>query len=97
MLPSINRVAALLACTQMTFAVAADGDKAPTRALQDERVCAGVSNETSKMRELRREMGAYFGQAIPEELQLRVRKHVDMVAKLKAECDQQREQSALAK
>ena len=97
MLPSIPRLAALLACTQMAFAVAADGDKATTRSAQDERVCAGVSNETTKMRELRREMGAYFGQAIPEELQLRVRKHVDMVAKLKADCDQQREQSALAK
>ena len=28
-------------------------------------------------------MGAYFGQAIPEDLQLRVRKHVELVAKLK--------------
>ena len=66
----------------MAFAIAAEGDKA-TRTAQDERVCAGVSNETSKMRELRREMGAYFGQAIPEDLQLRVRKHVELVAKLK--------------
>ena len=42
-------------------------------------------------------MGAYFGQTIPEDLQLRVRKHVELVAKLKADCDQQREQSALVK
>ena len=79
------------------FALAADGDMETIRTAQDERVCAGVSNETTKMRELRREMGAYFGQAIPEDLQLRVRKHIDMVAKMKAECDQQREKSALAK
>ena len=98
MLPLIHRVAVLLACTPVAFAIAAEGDKGgTTRTAQDDRVCAGVSNETTKMRELRREMGAYFGQAIPEELQLRVRKHIDMVAKLKAECDQQREQSAQVK
>ena len=98
MLPSIRRIAVLIGCcSPMAFAVSADGDKQSTRPAQDERVCTGVSNETTKMRELRRELGAYFGQAIPEDLQLRVRKHVDMVAKLKAECDQQREQSALVK
>lgn len=97
MLPLIHRLAVLIACSPIAVAVAADGDKVTTRTVQDDRVCAGVSNETTKMRELRREMSAYFGQAIPEDLQLRVRKHIDMVAKLKAECDQQREQSALAK
>lgn len=97
MLPSIPRLAALALCGHIAFAAAADADKAVTRTVQDERSCDGVNNENTKMRELKRELGAYFGQSIPGDLQLRVRKHVDLVARLKAECDHQREQSALAK
>lgn len=98
MSPFVSRGApALLACFYIAAAGAAEGDKEPTRTAQDDRACAGVANENTKMRELRRELGAYFGQSVPEELQAKVRKHIDLVAKLKAECEQQREQSALAK
>lgn len=97
MLSSIPRLAALVLCAHAALAGAADVEKAATRTVHDERSCDGVNNESSKMRELKRELGAYFGQPIPEDLQLRVRKHVDLVARLKAECDHQREQSALAK
>lgn len=97
MLPTISRLAVLALCAHTALAGAAAGERAGTRTVHDERSCDGVNNENTKMRELKRELGAYFGQPIPEDLQLRVRKHVDLVAKLKAECDHQREQSALAK
>ena len=93
----IPRLAALILCSYAAVAGAAEGDKEPARIVQDDRACAGVTNENTKMRELRRELGAYLGQTVPEELQNKVRKHIDMVAKLKADCDQQRDQSALAK
>ena len=97
MLSSIPRLAALALYAHVAHAEAADVEKAVTRTSQDQRSCDGVNNENTKMRELKRELGAYFGQPIPEDLQLRVRKHVELVARLKAECDHQREQSALAK
>ena len=94
---SAGKLAALLVFSQLALATAADTAKDGTQTAQDGRACDGVANENSKMRELRKELGAYFGQTIPEDLQRRVTKHVDMVARLKAECDQQREQSAQAK
>ena len=96
MLPSLPRLLALIACSQIALAASAE-DKETTRTAQQDRACAGVSNENTKMRELRRELGAYLGQTVPEELQNKVRRHIELVAKLKAECDQLREQSALAK
>jgi hypothetical protein len=95
--PSIPRFAALVVFGSTALAGAAESEKEATRTAQDDRACSGVANENTKMKELRRELGAYFGQSIPEELQLRVRKHIDMVAKLKAECDQQKEPAALAR
>jgi hypothetical protein len=65
-------------------------------ALQDARACAGVANEGNKMRELRREMSVYYDKPIPEDLERRVRKHIDTVARLKAECDEQRGRTAQA-
>jgi hypothetical protein len=96
LLQPILRFLVLSACSHLALAGAAD-DKEATRTAQEDRACAGVSNENTKMRELRRELGAYLGQTIPEELQNKVRKHIELVAKLKAECDQLREHSALAK
>ena len=49
------------------------------------------------MRELRREMSVYYDKPIPEDLERRVRKHIDTVARLKAECDEQRGRTALAR
>lgn len=95
--PSIPRLAALIVFGPIALAGAAENDKEMTRTAQDERACAGVTNENTKMKELRRELGAYFGQTIPDELQQRVKKHIDMVARLKAECDQHKEQPALAR
>ena len=96
MLRSLPLTTVLLACGFGPGAAAGEGEKEAPRVAQDDRGCAGVTNENTKMRELRRELGAYLGQSIPEELQNRVRKHIEMVAKLKAECDQQRDQSASA-
>ncbi|MDB5857175.1 MAG: hypothetical protein JWQ76_864 [Ramlibacter sp.] len=95
MLRSTLRLLALIACSQLALAAADDNKE--TRTAQQDRSCAGVSNEFTKMRELRRELGAYLGQTIPEELQSKVRRHVELVAKLKAECEQLREQAALGK
>jgi hypothetical protein len=95
MLASLSTLAALLACSCVAAAAAEPANDA-SRTAQDDRACGGVTNEATKMRELRRELGAYFGQSIPEDLQNRVRKHIELVAKMKAECDQQRE-SAVAK
>jgi hypothetical protein len=96
MLASLSTLAALLACSCVAAAAAEPANDA-SRTAQDDRACGGVTNEATKMRELRRELGAYFGQSIPEDLQNRVRKHIELVAKMKAECDQQREQAAVAK
>ena len=94
---SNRQLVAMILCSHVVLAGAADADKEAVRTVQDERACAGVTNENTKMRELRRELGAYLGQTVPEELQNKVRRHIDLVARLKAECDQQRDQSALAK
>lgn len=83
----------LVACTQLALAASDDKD---TRAANQERACAGVANEGTKVRELRRELAVYMGQTVPEELQNKVRRHIELVAKLKAECDQLREQAASA-
>lgn len=93
----IRWLAAVVLSSYAAISGGAEGDKEPARTAQDGNACAGVTNESTKMRELRRELGAYFGQTIPEELQTRVRKHIDQVAKLKTECDQLRDKSALAK
>ena len=94
MLKSMCLVVALAGWGQLAIAAA---DEKETRTAQQDRVCAGVSNEFTKMRELKRELAAYLGQSVPEELQAKVRRHIELVAKLKAECDQLREQAALAK
>ena len=93
MLRSMSLVIALAGC-QLALAAA---DEKETRTAQQDRVCTGVSNEFTKMKELKRELAAYLGQTIPEELQARVRRHIEQVAKLKAECDQLRDQAAMAK
>ena len=94
---SVGKLAVLVVFGHVVLAGAADTGKEGTQAAQDGRACEGVPNEGIRMRELRRELGVYFGQTIPDDLQRRVKKHIDMVARLKAECDRQREQSALAK
>ena len=91
---AITGLLLLVACMQL--ALAASDDK-ETRAANQERVCGGMTNEYTKVRELRRELAAYLGQTVPEELQGKVRRHIELVAKLKAECDQLREQAAAAK
>ncbi len=92
---SFPTLAVLVLCVDLAVAGVEDADKGVTRA-RDDRPCAGVANESTKMRELRRELGAYIGQTIPDDLQRRINKHVESVAKFKAECDQ-RDKAALAK
>lgn len=86
-------LAALILSSYAAVTAAAEADKETMRPAQDDQACAGVSNESTKMRELRRELGVYIGQTVPEELQHKVRKHIEQVAKLKAECDRQRGKS----
>lgn len=90
----VYAITALCLCSPLSWAVPAD--EAPSGA-QNARSCAGVTNEVTKGRELNRELNAYAGQAVPDELQQRVWKHVNLVAKLKADCEQNREQAALKK
>lgn len=92
---SLLTLAVLVLCGDLALAGVEDGDKGVAR-VQDERACAGVANESTKMRELRRELGAYIGQTIPDDLQRRVNKHIEAVARFKAECDQ-RDKAALAR
>jgi hypothetical protein len=83
---------------QIACASAADPEKQVAHvSAQEERACAGVANESLKMRELKREVGMYFDQPMPDELQRRVKRHFDTVARLKAECDQQRGSTALVR
>jgi hypothetical protein len=91
MFRSIYWLAALCLCSSLSWA-----DSSPT-APTAERSCSGVTNEVTKGRELNRELNAYAGQTVPDELQQRVMKHLTLVAKLKAECESTREQSAAAK
>ena len=94
---SLATLLVLAVCGHIACASAAEGEKEGVRtAAQEERACAGVANEGTKMRELRREMSIYYDKPIPEDLERRVRKHIDTVGKLKAECDLQRGQAALA-
>jgi hypothetical protein len=94
MVRSLYALAALCLCSPLTWAVPAD--ESPPSA-QNARSCAGVTNEVTKGRELNRELNAYAGQTVPDELQQRVWKHVSLIAKLKAECEQNRDQAALKK
>ncbi len=87
----------LLVVGQIAIAAAADEAKEPVLTAQQERTCAGVANEGTKMRELRREMGLYFDKPFPEDLERRIKRHMDTVARLKAECDEQRGRTALAR
>ena len=91
---SIYWLAALCLCSSLSWA-----DSSPTAptAPTAERSCTGVTNEVTKGRELNRELNAYAGQTVPDELQQRVMKHLTLVAKLKAECESTREQSAARK
>lgn len=93
MIRSVDALAALCLFSSLSWAMA---DEAPAGA-QNPRSCAGVTNEVTKGRELNRELNAYAGQTVPDELQQRVWKHVNMVAKLKADCEQNRDQAALKK
>ena len=86
---------ALLAlCLWSSVAWPAPADEA-TRTAQSERSCVGMTNEVTKGRELNRELNAYAGQTVPEELQQRVLKHLSLVARIKAECEQNRDQAVL--
>ncbi len=93
---SLTTLAILVLCGDLAWAAGEDADKGAIR-VQEERACAGVANESTKMRELRRELGAYIGQTIPDELQRKITKHIESVARFKAECDQLRDKSALAR
>lgn len=94
MVRSIYALAALCLCSSPSWAVLAD--ESPPGA-QNARSCAVVTNEVTKGRELNRELNAYAGQAVPDELQQRVWKHINLVAKLKADCEHDREQAVLKK
>lgn len=94
MIRAVYVLATLCLCSPLSWA--APADEAPPAA-QSARSCAGVTNEVTKGRELNRELNAYAGQTVPDELQQRVWKHVNLVTKLKADCEQNREQAALKK
>jgi hypothetical protein len=85
---SISALVALCLCSMPSWAQVAPGPS------QTERSCAGVANEVTKGRELNRELNAYAGQTVPENLQQRVIKHLTLVAKLKSECESGRDHSA---
>ena len=94
---ALTRLLIRVAAGQIACVAAADEANEPACKAQEERACAGVANEGAKMRELRREMSVYYGKPVPEDLERRVRKHIDAVARLKAECDAQRGRTALAR
>jgi hypothetical protein len=94
MLRSACALTALCLCSPLSWAVPAD-ESSP--GATNTRSCAGVTNEVTKGRELNRELNAYAGQTVPDELQQRVWKHLNLVAKRKAECEQSRDQAALKK
>ena len=85
-------LSALCLFTSLSWAAPDD-----TPVTQAERSCAGVTNEVTKGRALNRELNAYAGQTVPDELQQRVLKHITLVQKLKSECEANREQAALKK
>ncbi len=93
---SLTTLTLLVLFSDLAWSAAEDPERGATR-VQEERACAGVANESTKMRELRRELGAYIGQTIPDELQRRITKHIEAVARFKAECDQSRDKAALAR
>ena len=98
MVSHIAVLAVFAVCTQSAWAAVAETEKdTPRTASQDARACAGVANEGLKMKELRRELVAYVGEALPEDLQRRLNQHVEKVARAKAECDQQRGQAAASR
>ena len=92
MVRSICALATL--CLFSSLSLAATDDAPATQA---ERACTGVANEVTKGRALNRELNAYAGQTVPEELQQRVMKHLALVAKAKAECEASRDQTAQKK
>ena len=75
-------------CLLSSLSLAAGEDTAATQA---DRACSGVTNEVTKGKALNRELNAYAGQTVPDELQQRVMKHLAQVAKAKAECEASRE------
>jgi len=81
-------------CLLSSLSMAASDD---TPATQADRACSGVTNEVTKGKALNRELNAYAGQTVPEELQQRVMKHLAQVAKAKAECEAGRDQTAQKK
>jgi hypothetical protein len=52
--------------------------------------CAGMTNEGIRKRELMREMAAYIGETLPDDLQRKAQKFFDQVAKLKEDCERER-------
>ena len=68
----------------------------PSQAAVEPKACDGMANEGIRRKELTREMGAYIGEALPEELVARVNRHVAKVAELKAECERLRSGNAAA-
>ena len=81
-------------CLLASLSHAANDD---TPANQADRTCSGVTNEVTKGKALNRELNAYAGQTVPDELQQRVIKHLTLVAKAKAECEASRDQTAQKK
>jgi hypothetical protein len=84
--------AALCLFSSLSLAAADD-----TSATQADRACSGVTNEVTKGKALNRELNAYAGQTVPDELQQRVLKHLTQVAKAKAECEAGKDQAAQKK
>ena len=87
-------LAALGLWSTLSLAAAAEGTPATDKG---ERICPSMANEVTKSRELNRELNAYAGRTVPDELQQRVMKHISVVSKLKAECEAGREQAAAKK
>ena len=82
---------ALLSFGHVAFANPDLETSAPAPRTADEvRACAGVNNEGIKTRALMRELGAYLGETIPQELAARANTHFEQIAKLKAECERLR-------
>lgn len=92
---SVHALAALWLFSALSWAAAPPDE--PPQSSQGGRLCTGVNNEVAKSRDLYRELNAYAGSTAPQELQDRVTKHIDLVARLKAECERNRDQAVLKK
>ena len=86
---SLSLLAALCLLSPVSWAAP---DEVPVRTAPAGQACSGLVNEVTKTRELNRELNAYAGSTVPDELQARVRKHITLVAQRKAECDHGGEQ-----